>query len=377
MKKANILVSVFFFVLIFALTVASMINPVREKSETENRDLAQMPELSVENIFDGSFTRDYESFVTDQFVWRDAWINMKSQFERMFGRTHANGVYFAKDGYFIERKSENDVDVKQLDENTGYLEKLALELEKLELQGAVITLAPIASMVHDDKLPVFADEYDWDNKMDEISEKLGDTFVDLRAALRAHRDEYIYYRTDHHWTTDGAYYAYAELIKSFGFEPLPLERFERTELTDEFLGTVIAKLNISTKPDVMVRYDTIPSQKYEVIYNLTDKRDTFYNPEKLKIRDKYAYFMDGNPAFVEIGTEVANGRTLAIAKDSYANCLIPFLTNHFEKIYVFDLRYFNGGFVSFSKQLGDVTDMLVLHNISGFANEKTIVRLPK
>ena len=376
MKKAKIIVCVFFFVLLAALTFASMVNPVRESSESENRPLAQMPEFSLEAIFGGEFTKGYEDFVTDQFVWRDAWINIKSRVERLLGKTASNGVYFGKDGYFIERVTENDIDREQLDKNIGQLEKF-LENMTPEIQNKpVIALAPVAAMILEDKLPWLADEYDWDTLFDSLSERFGDSFVDLRSVLRANKDDYVYYRTDHHWTTDGAYLAYTEIIKKFGFEPLSKDEFDRVEISDAFLGTVIAKLNIKSDTDTIVKYDPKEAGKVTLNYNNGALvTDSFYNDDKLLTRDKYAYFLGDNTALIEVETEVDNGRVLVVSKDSYANCMLPMLACHFEKIYVIDLRYFNLGLVSYTKQLGDVTDALVLYNVSGFSSAKELVKL--
>ena len=376
MKKAKIIVCTFFFVLLAALTVASMVNPVRESSESENRPLAQMPEFSLEALFDGSFTKDYEEFVTDQFVWRDAWINIKSGVERLLGKTSSNGVYFAKDGYFIERVTENDIDKEQLEKNISQLEKFLENMTPQIENKPVIALAPVASMIHSDKLPWLADEYDWDKLFDGLGERFGDSFTDLRGVLRANKDEYVYYRTDHHWTTDGAYLAYTELIKEFGFEPLSKDEFDRVEVSDAFLGTVIAKLNIKSDTDTIVKYEPKENGKVKLSYNNGALvTDSFYNEDKLLTRDKYAYFLGDNTALIEVETENDNDRVLIMAKDSYANCMLPFLACHFEKIYVIDMRYFNAGMVSYAKQLGDVTDALVLYNVSGFTSAKELVKL--
>jgi len=378
MKKYKIIVSAFFIAALAFLTVASMVNPVRERSESENRNLAQMPKLSVKSVFDGSFTKGYEDFVTDQFVWRDMWIQLKSSVERMMGKTLSNGVYFADDNYFIEHKSNADVDSELLERNIGFLKAFVENMSAQTDGKALVSIAPTASAVLADKLPKFNDEYDWNAALDNIADILGDSFVDLREVLNEHKDEYVFYRTDHHWTTDGAYYAYSEIIKEFGFEPLAKEDFARIVLSEDFLGTVIAKSNIKTEPDVMVKYEAISENPISVSYNLGAKvTNTLYDGSKLDTRDKYAYYLGGNDALIEINTTVDNDRVLMIAKDSYANCLIPFLTSHFEKIYVVDLRYFNLGVSEYTKQTGDVTDALVLYNASGFAADRYVFKLSR
>lgn len=378
MKKSNITVIVFFVVAIAFLSVASMVNPIREYSESENRVLAQMPDFSLKSVFDGSFTKDYESFVTDQFVWRDLWIKIKSGVERTMGKTLSNGVYFADDGYFIEHKSESDIDSELLDKNIGFLENHVKKMSEVIDGKVLVSIAPTASVILKDKLPPLNDEYDFDTKLDYVRDSLGENFVDLRDALYESREEYIFYRTDHHWTGEGAYIAYREIAEKLGFTPLDESEIEKETVSTDFLGTVIAKLNIKAEPDTITSYKPGNNTVESVNYNLGAKvTDTLYSDEKLQTRDKYAYFLGGNDALIEINTSVYNGRVLMLAKDSFANCMISLLTAHFEKIYVVDLRYFNLGLVEYTKTLGDVTDSLVLYNISGYADDRYAFKLAR
>lgn len=378
MKKANIAVCVFFIVALAALTVFDILSPAKERSETENRELAQLPAFSPEKVFDGSFTKEYESYVVDQFTWRDGWIRIKSATERALGKTMTNGVYFADDGYYIEHKSRSDIDLEQLEKNIGYLESFYDKVSDMIDGETLVAIAPTASVILSDKLPRFNDEYAWNDVLDRLKSELGEGFVDLREVLDEHKDEYIYYRTDHHWTSDGAYYAYTELMKHFGIEPLSLDELDRTTLDEDFFGTVIAKLNIETEPDIVVKYEPKTPQSLSVSYNLGAKlTDTLYDESKLETRDKYAYFLGGNDALVEIETGADTGRILMLAKDSYANCMISLLTAHFDKLYVVDLRYFNTGVASYIEASGDVTDALVLYNISGFADERSVFKLAR
>lgn len=393
MKKSNIIVSGFFLFILGVLTVASIFNPVRKTSESENRDLAQMPKLTIESLFDSSekgFTKGYESFVTDQFVWRDGWIALKTGFEKLLGKTVFNGVYLADDGYFIEYRSEGSLNgdaLEQIDKNIGYLKKYSDKMTA-KLEGdTVIAVAPTAALVHADKLPDFNDEYDWKALLDEIGEAVGENYVDLYPVLSEHKDEYIYYRTDHHWTTDGAYYAYAEIIRKFGFEPLSKDELDRVLVADDFYGTIISKVNMDTEPDEIYSYE--PKYGFDVTVQYeTDTRDSFYSEEKLATKDKYAYFFGGNPGFLKIESHNAESdRVLVVAKDSYANCMIPFLACHFSKIYVIDLREFNvslGGYINSEVQsemmkpyeIIDATDTLVLYNASSLVDAKEIFKLP-
>ncbi len=168
--------------------------------------------------------------------------------------------------------------------------------------------------------------------------------VDVYNVLQNHSNEYIYFRTDHHWTQLGAYYAYTEFIKQFNFDAVELKNFTHFTIKD-FLGSLHRVTN-STKlqkhKDVIDVY--VPSVK-SYMYKSDGK-----SGEKAKIIDrsyssednKYGVFLSGDYPIIYIESDIDNDLSIAIVKDSYANAFIPFLTNHFRNIYVIDPRLWNG-----------------------------------
>lgn len=375
MNICNKVTSIVFCAVIAGLTVASMLNPVRESSETENRDLAQMPTFSLQSLFNGKFTQDYETFITDQFVARDAWIAVKTYAELALGKRDSNGVYFADDGYYIEKFTPDEA---QIDTNIAYVAEFLSHVK--DKYNTRVMIAPTSSLVLSDKLPANAPNWDQDGMLDRLA-SLGN-FVDTRDILLEHKDEYIYYRTDHHWTTWGAYYAYLELAESLGFEPLAPEELVETVLSEEFLGTTIAKLGISANEDTMVKLESKNQPTVALDYNMGLKQtDTLYDESKLDTRDKYGYFLGGNDPIIDITTSVDNGRTLLMVKDSYAHCMIPLLVNHYERIILIDLRHFNAGVETYIGMLEssgtEIDDIVVLYNASGFADDRYLVKLRK
>ncbi len=373
MKTSNIVTSVVFCVLIAALTVASMVNPVREFSATENRNLAQMPEFSFDALFtnddDEKFTLKYEEFITDQFVARDSWITLKSFAERALGKKESNGVYFGSDGYLIEK---HEVPTEQLEKNIAYLKSF---LEATKDYDTHVLIAPTASLILADKLPKYAPVWDQSALLDRL-EALG-SFVDCRDVLTEHKGEQIYYHADHHWTTLGAYYAYTELCKSLDIEPYAFDEFERRVLANDFRGTLANKVNMDTTPDEIFTLD--PETVIEVIYNGGQKvTDTIYEESYLEGRDKYSTFLDGNQPLVDIKTSVENGKTLLLVKDSYAHCMVPMLTAHYERIILMDMRHLNIGVMSYIAQLESegvtLDDIVVLYNAENFTEDRNMVK---
>ena len=371
-KASNIVTTVTFCALIGGLTVASMVNPVREYSATENRNLAQAPTFTFDALFNGTYTSDYEKFITDQFVARDSWITLKTLIERTLGKQDSGGVYFGNDGYLIEKHEVNN---EQLEANLGHLADF---LAAAEDYSTHVLIAPTASLILADKLPAFAPVWDQSGLLDRVSE-LG-SFVDCRVVLAEHADEYIYYRADHHWTTLGAYYAYTELCASLGIEPYALDDFNKRVLSDSFVGTLAAKVNTETVPDELFTLE--PDVTVSVNYNMGMKvTDTLYEESYLEGRDKYSTFLDGNQPTVDITTSVKNGKTLLLVKDSYSHCMVPMLTAHYERIILVDMRSFNLGVMSYIKMLESegttVSDIVVLYNAENFTEDRNMIKFVK
>ncbi|MCI8388574.1 MAG: hypothetical protein HFE63_08940 [Clostridiales bacterium] len=382
MKITNKATTIIFCAVIALLTVASLFNPVRSESEVENRQLAQMPELSIDALFDGiysagnelgKFTSNYEKFVTDQFVARDSWISVKTSVELALGKRDTNGVYFADDGYFIEQFTPDDAIVSR---NIGFINSfLDFARDKYNVR---VLIAPTASLVHSDKLPPLAPNWNQDEMLDNLAKS--PEFVDTRDQLIVHKDEYIYYRTDHHWTTLGAYYAYCQLMESLDLQPV--SDYNEVTLSENFLGTVIAKVGIKTEPDTLTTFESKSQPTVSLDFNLGMKTsDSLYAPEKLETRDKYGVFLGGNDAIVDIKTSTKNGRMLLMVKDSYAHCMVPLLVNNYERIILIDLRYYNLGVESYLASLEadgtTVDDVIVLYNANSFADDRYLLKITK
>lgn len=367
------------FLIIIAIgTIVSILTPEKSFSENENRFLQQMPELSVETFLDGTFESEYEVYVTDQFLFRDGWIAFKTYIERMLQKKDINGVYFAKDNYLIERHETSEIDEAQAEKNIDRLvEFVNNAVESLGQDSVKVMLVPTASEILANKLPSFAYGYDQQAVIEEVKEKLPkDCVVDVTDTLIEHSEEEIYYKTDHHWTTLGAYYAYSEWAKAAGFVPFSQDEFEIVEATDEFYGTIASKVNVKVEPDSIYLYKKLGNPIYQVVYNQMDESDSLFNYDSLSTKDKYTVFLNGNNALVQITSENKNGRKLLVIKDSFSHCFVPFLADHYEEVYMVDFRYFRIGISEYMEQEG-ITDVLVLYNVINFVedlNSLTFIR---
>lgn len=363
--------AIIFLVLIYGFTIASFLTPVKGFSESENRVLEGRPKFSWESLFNGTFISKYETYITDQFVFRDTWIGIKSRTELMMLKKDINGVYFGKDGYLIEKVENTDINMEQLDRNEKRLYAFIQKYkEQLGENHVFAMIAPTAFEVLKDKLPPFATGFDQGTFLDRLEGTLKDQFIDLRPTFAEHNKEYIFYKTDHHWTTLGAYYAYVEWAKAIGVTPMKPEEFDIKKIEDEFLGTIYSKVNLEVSKDEMYLYDS--GKDYTVEYNMDGKlKDSLYEMSFLDTKDKYSVYLGGNNPIVKIDSENKNGKKLLIIKDSYAHCFAPFAVNHFETTYMIDLRYFNMPMSRFIEENG-ITDVLVLYNINGYIKDKNL-----
>ena len=247
MKKniKDIVVIAVFLVLIFGLTILSLLKKPVTFSENENRYLAEKPTFTIDGLFKGEFTSDYESFITDQFVFRDAWIGLKTRVELLTLRKDINGVYFCDDDYLMEKHDSTTFEAEQAENNVNtfvnFVNKYA---EKFGAENFQAILVPTASEVLADKLPAFANPYNQNEWFDKINAQVPGGYVyNAYDALKEHTDEYIYYKTDHHWTTLGAYYTYVEWCEKTGLTPYALSDFDVEVGTEEFLGTLDSKMH--------------------------------------------------------------------------------------------------------------------------------------
>ena len=192
-----------FALILLVFTVVDIAEADRLFSQTENRILAQRPKWSLDNILDGSYEKEYETYATDQFVSRDTWVMLKTRMDILLQKKVIKGVYLAADGYLIERHLPEEYSGELIDERLDQLRQLTERYPQ-----TLVMLAPTADNILAEKLPQYAVSFDQSRLLERVKGEIGEEHViDLFPTLREHREEYIYYRTDHHWTTLGAYYA--------------------------------------------------------------------------------------------------------------------------------------------------------------------------
>ena len=386
MKKVRIIIIIVFIGFFVLISGASLIIKDREFSPNENRYLAETPELSWDNILSGKFQDGLEDYLRDQVCFRDGWITVKTGIQKACGDTDIGGAYVGKDGYDFEKITPEDVDEKQVDRNIKAVEDYFMTAsETIDKQKLSFLLVPTSGLVMQEKLPKNARLFDQAKYIDQVQKAMKDyNFVDVRDTLMDHNDEYIYYKTDHHWTSAGACLAYDVWSERTGGEAETEDGLVKNVVSDKFRGSLYSKiLDADSAYDEIWTYglqkdDAFGSKDCTVTIDEKQQLDSIYDDEKLQEKDKYAYFLGGNYGQVHIQNQKAaskaKGKNILIIKDSFANSFVPFVTQDYENIYMVDLRYYNGDMKSYLQE-HNITDVLVLYNISNFISDRNIHKL--
>lgn len=357
--------AIFLLLCLLAFALVNALARDREYSPAENRKLAQLPKFSLSALTDGSYFAAWEDYLADQFVGRDTWITLNLQASRLLGAKEAGGVYLCADDYLMEPPAAPDEEA--LKRNLDAINTFAARHENLQLCMSVV---PNAACVMAEKLPANAPVRDQRQDIQDIAARVqGVSFLNVTDALTQHADEAIYYRTDHHWTSLGAYYAFSDMAAGLGIEQ-PSEEYDVFPVTDSFEGTLASKSGCHAVTDVIELY--VPKTDIEYYVTVDGERTaTMYDREKLEEKDQYAVFLGGNDARVDITTTAETGRTLLIFKDSYANCFLQFLLPYYDRIILLDARYYYGDADSVISREG-VTDVLFLYNANTFLTDRVL-----
>ncbi|MBO5896323.1 MAG: hypothetical protein J6Q83_03405 [Clostridia bacterium] len=336
-KLKPIMPSVAFLLVLLLLSATLFVAPKKGYSENEKRILAQAPQFTLERLADGKFTKDLESFVSDQFPLRDFFVGVNSYFNLISGRNSTAPVYYGKDGYLIGAPADLSIDtaLKNVQRFSEFAEKNKL--------SATIMVVPQCGYVMADKLPSLHGEYTDDKIFEVISENKGNmTFVDVRDTFnKAKNDVQLYYKTDHHITSAGAY----ELYKLYAAEKgLSVTNAYEIKTEPDFYGTSYSKSGYwLSKPDVLEMWY---NKDLKVTVEITEpgkdvvKNDSVFFTDRLEESDKYPVYLDGNHSLTKITNPNAKGGKLLIIKDSFAHCFTAFLAEQYSEIYMVDMRYY-------------------------------------
>ena len=372
MKRTSIVFFCLVIALMTALSAITFLLPAREFSDNENRVLAQLPPLTWESVLDGSYQEALADFLSDQVPEREFWIRANTALKKMLGKKEINGVYLGKDGYYFQQFTNDSFS----ESRTGAIFSLIGQFAKKQSVPVNIMIVPTPGAVLSEKLPANAPFYDADAMWDKLKAATpGCNFIDLRESFASLSDStQLYYRTDHHWTTQGAYYAYRNYCASLGLEAKALQNFGITKVSDDFYGTIYSKtLDGKAKPDDIWAIQNLPA--CAVTFDGTTP-GSLYDESFLEKKDQYAYFFGGNWGRVDITTGAKNGKHLFVFKDSFANSFVPYLLEEYAHITMLDLRYFSGN-VAQTVQESGATEILFLYEMTNLLTDTGINKLAR
>lgn len=356
------------FLLVFGL--GYIFYPQREFSEMENHYLSIRPDFTWESYLKGEFTTDFDSYTADQILGKDWFVKSNVALNRAVGISEINQVFIGKDGYLIQdyQKPGN-----QLQKNLEYIRAFA---EKNSDVPMTMLLAPNASEIYPEKLPVLAETYSQETVIGQAEEMLFGSVevVDPTEILKQHKAESIYYKTDHHWTTLGAYYAYEELCDTLSLEPILYENYNQNVL-EPFYGSLYSKTPVFNQEADQVNLLINPSGTYTVEYEEeTRSSDTIYDMSYADRKDKYAVFFGGNYPLVHIKSNGNCAERVLVLKDSYANSLMPLLADQYQEIDMLDLRYYHEDVSKYIREHG-IERVIFIHNVDFISTDNNFLWL--
>ena len=342
-------IGMLFILVLFLFMFINLAVPDREMSEKENRMLETRPALSMSTVLDGEFMEQWENYQSDQFAGRDFWRSIKVFLDRLGGSRMENGVYIGKGGQLLE-----EIEVPDDGQSEANLSSIVDFAEKYPDVQTSVMLVPDAACILSDRLPAFAGVEDQRLLLGVAEQRLGDAvnWIDTVSVLNNHVSDKLYYKTDHHWTTQAAFYVFREAAPSLGIEGEVGENFASYTVSDSFNGVLAAKSGVGLSEKETIEIYAPTQGDDDVVVSYVDeghKTTTLYDSSKLETRDQYAVFLGGNSSVIDIKTVSPEKKRLLVIKDSFANCFIPFLTPYYREIVVVDPRYYSG-------TIGDIMD---------------------
>lgn len=400
----NILI---FFTAIFLISMLNLISPKNETiSEIENRALAKKPSYSKENLLSGQYFRDFESYFADHFLKREILVQKSKDISSLKGIQREEEVFLVDyDGQNVgggesqgesddtddEKNEEKDKTESATKGNLLILNDTVMEIYKFN-EASSKSYANMINSVKEklgDNVKVYSlitpiqIEFLENKKYKDLSDSQLDSIkyvksnlskdiisVDAYKTLHDHIDEYVYYRTDHHWTALGAYYGYTGFAEAAGFQAIPLDEYKKDE-AHGFLGhlsTINPSEKVNNNPDDVTYYIPPVKSKMEVFYydKETGEKKSYegsvISKSYLDTDQKYGVFIGGDFPLGVIKTNAGTDKKIMVIKDSYGNSFIPFLVAHYSEIYVVDPRHYKESIINLAHENG-INEVLFVNYI--------------
>ena len=363
-------ISILVLTIILFITIIDISNKDKNFSNFENRSLAQRPVFYFDDFLKGRFSKDYERYINDQFVFRDTWIDLKSRSEYLLGKIENNNIIYGKDNFLFEKYEKVDEEnlAKNIDSVLGFI-------KKIPHNNVNFMIIPSSYTIYKDYLPYGINLVDQEFYINDIYNYLNNynniKTISLIDMFNENKDKYIYYKTDHHWTSFGSYLAYSEFVKNNNLSLVDINNLNKHEVNN-FYGTYFSKSkNFNAESDLITYYD-VPNLSVSIdgvpVDNINDN-------SKWSSSDKYSAFLRGNNGLTIIqNNNISNNNKILVLKDSFGNSFIQYLVNNYKEVYVVDLRGFIGSFNEFFKS-NNFDDVLIMYNFINLADDVNISKI--
>lgn len=315
------------------MMVLALVWPDRSFSSVENRPLARSASFSSQSLMSGKTGRELNTVFTDQFPGRDLFFHLDYLFRKGCGQREIKDVFLGKNALLANPEAQNG---STLTDTIGAINTFA----SLNGLSNYLLVSPSAATIQSEKLPDHAPVREIDSAFNQIAVSTPNVItVDARQILDAHNKEYLFYKTDHHWTSLGAGYAAQSLLEAMDIE-MDLADFNRMPVSNSFQGTLASKTGSPFLKDRIELAVSDQNPRYYVTWADGTKTSSIYNRQALKTKDQYQVFLAANQALVRIDTDVNTTRSLLLFKDSYANSVVQYLLPYFSSITIVDPRYY-------------------------------------
>lgn len=359
------------------IIVINFIWPKQTFSQEENRMLSTIPKFSFASFVNGNYLNGVNDYINDHFAFRNVYLKINSWWEiNVMGKKENNGVYVGKDGYLFEKFQFGDEEIKNANKNITVISEFAQKMHNSNIPTFFV-LIPNSIYVNKDKLPDFVEAPNQEEIINNIYKSVKNTTnVNVTTALESgNKITPLYFKTDHHMNSNGAYVVYNEFCKYANVQAVPIQDFNKVTVTNDFLGTFDSKAQIANQvPDeIFVYKNETNTNLNEAIYD-KETTNSIFNEKYLEGKDKYSYFLNGNNSKAIIKTKVKNNKKLLIIKDSYAHIMSQFFCENYSELHFLDPRYTNFDYEEYVKK-EKITDVLFLYNVSTFVNDTNLSRI--
>lgn len=371
-KQSSRIVVIAFCIFVFTLPIISILIPNHDFSELENRYLSKPPKFTFKTVLDGTYFDKLETYLTDHLAGRNIFVCTKAITEKTLGKEENNDVFFCEDNYLIKKVEK--VDNQKILNNIEYINKFVENTNANVYLGII----PTSACLLNSKLPRLAQTEDEKSVINNVYKNVKTTTLPLLEKLNDKKDEYIYYHTDIHLTSLGAYYVANSILERTNKKQLNLENYTASTVATDFYGSNYSySLAFWTKPDSIQTYIPQEGKQVTIYDNETIKKINLYNPEYLEKKDKYQYFLSGNQPLAVIKNEkVKDNSKILIIRDSYTSAIAPFISEIYSEVHLVDLRYNKTSILEYISK-NDIKDVVILYGFSTFATDKNIAFLSK